>query len=124
MSRRQDAIIRGVGEFQLDGIRGAIGNVRTLLGIADVTNFAVGGVIPGKRRAYHRGNADLRVCHSFRQFMAGHGRVVAEHRRRTATSGATAARLHVRQYAVKDVLGVECVIGGAVIRAETAPHAA
>lgn len=124
MSWWQDAIIRGVGEFQLNGVGGAVGDVGTLLGVADITNFAIGGVIPGERRSDDGGNADLRVCHSFRQFVAGHGRVVAEDRRRTATGGATAARLHVRQYAVKDVLGVECIGCGAVIGAETARHAA
>ena len=124
MSRRQDAIIRGVGEFQLDGVGGAVGDVRTLLAVADITNFAIGGVIPGERRSDDCGDADLSVCHSFRQLMAGHGGIVAEHRGRTATGRATAAGLHVRHYAVKDVLGVECVGSCAVISAETAGHAA
>ena len=42
MSRRQDAIVGGVGEFQLEDVSGAVRNVVTLLGVADVSDFAVG----------------------------------------------------------------------------------
>lgn len=122
--RWQHAIARRVGKLQLNGIRGSVGHIASLLGIANVADLAIIHVIPGKRRRKRRRDSHIRIRQRFHQFMAGHRRVIAKRGGRTATGGATAARLHVRQNAVKNMLGVQRARRGAVISAESASHAA
>jgi hypothetical protein len=95
-----------------------------LLAIADIANFAIGHVIPGQGRAKGGCDSYLGVRHRFSQFVACHRRIVAKYRRCAATRGATAAGLHVWQYAVKNMLAIQRARGGAVISAESTRLAA
>jgi hypothetical protein len=94
------------------------------LAVANVANFAIGCVIPGKGRADDGRDAHKRVRNSFNQLVAGNRGVVVERRRCSASGSATAAGLHVWHYAVQNMLPVNQAVCCAVVRAETTSLAA
>lgn len=78
-----------------------------MLGVADVANFAIGHVIPPQRRTEDSRDSHISIGHGFREFVACNRRIVSERGGVAATRGATAACLHVWQYAVKNVVRLE-----------------
>ena len=95
-----------------------------MLAVADVTDFAIGHVIPGERGSKGGGDANIGICDCFRQFVAGHRGVVIEYSGVAAAGGAAATCLHIRQHAIEKMLRIKRARRSAVVGAEATTHAA